>query len=754
MEQAFLLCRSDVKLARIDLNEVLLHATIRDGSADGRDEASSGPSFEPFTVSPHAAARTAAPKLRCVYLLLTGYPDGLAREDETPDPEVGPGTGRPLTERVLTLAAREGKGASSIFRWLKEFRELGPSGLVDRRSVRIHQPLGNCPREVAEVIWQVLDRETQRSRHTSKSLVNEINETLNERYGDKVPHVSERSMMRHIKTLDEEFHRHLAKKTLRSNRSRPPTPFHSLVVSRPFEVVEIDSTPLDVLALSPVDGSPISVWLTVALDVYTRLVVAWRITTKDPKGLDAALLLYDMLMPKRWRPEWGEQARWRYGIPESLVLGDAARGPLAGVPFGSPSRISLDNGSIYVSDVMYAACVRLGIDLHFARKGRPTDKPHVERFFGTVKTGLIQYLPGYSGASVSDRGTTANVEDEAYLLPEEIGDAFACWVAVQYHNTPHNGLPLRPGTSRVLTPNEAYDRAIAITGFYAVPASPTLAIELLPGAARQVTKQGVEIFGLHYDSEQLEPYREQLSPYPDHAGKWPIRYDPRDLSGLWFFEPDYLDPAHGAWTRVPCKSGAWLQPFADIELEWVKKRVSDAGYKLRRSGTEALVLEQMRSYLRRISRGQPEDGREAKVAAIGRDRVRLAFAHRVDVEGALMVESGRRVFLEPGEGTASGRLGPSQERVEGDRPALAPEGGWAPATADGNAAELDAGRHQETESGTGEGGRPKPERKGEEDEDGANTSDDAVYRMSPDAFFAAVHETPASTSPIGRAGSR
>lgn len=393
-------------------------------------------------------------------------------------------------------------------------------------------------------------------------------------------------------------------------------------------MVEIDSSPLDLLVLNPYIRSPrkvVPMWLTVALDIYSRQLAAWRVTAGDPTGVDAALLLHDMLVPKAWDPSWGEQARWRYGVPEHLVVHGAKQNkPLAGVPFGVPGAISVDNGSIYASDTFRSACAQLGIDLHFARTSTPTDKPHVERFFRTVSTRFTQYLPGYRGSSTADRGTTQTVEGEAALFPEEVDSLFGRWVASEYHNTPHKGLPIAGVRGGHLSPNEAFDRAIAITGFYAIPTAPDLAVGLLSGDTRAVRREGIEINGLFYDSDDLNPFRRLDSPYAELKGQWPVRFDPRDLSWIWFFEPDDIDAAFGEWVPIPCRVARGERPFADVELKWAKDRLSGAGYDMRSGASVAPLEAELESVLDRIERNEPESIEEAEVAAIGRYRIRQA----------------------------------------------------------------------------------------------------------------------------------
>ena len=63
---------------------------------------------------------------------------------------------------------------------------------------------------------------------------------------------------------------------------------------------------------------------------------------------------------------------------------------------------------------------RLGISIQPAQPKKPTDKPTCERFFKTLREGLIQHLPAYKGPDIYSRGE--RVEDAAVLFVHELED--------------------------------------------------------------------------------------------------------------------------------------------------------------------------------------------------------------------------------------------------------------------------------------------------------------------------------------------
>lgn len=93
-------------------------------------------------------------------------------------------------------------------------------------------------------------------------------------------------------------------------------------------------------------GDPVSVHLTLALDVCTRSLVGFRLTLVSDSSIDIAMLLRDITMPPPMRPGWGEDMEWPYpGLPANVVA-DFAGHQVAGLPFFPPETVTTDHGSV------------------------------------------------------------------------------------------------------------------------------------------------------------------------------------------------------------------------------------------------------------------------------------------------------------------------------------------------------------------------------------------------------------------------
>jgi hypothetical protein len=210
-----------------------------------------------------------------------------------------------------------------------------------------------------------------------------------------------------------------------------------------------------------------------------------------------------------------------------------------GLPAVVPETMIVDHGKIYLSEHLFSVCKRFGISIQPARPMAATDKATLERFYRTLGEDLLAALPGYKGPDVYSRGDSEHVEDAAYYFLDELEQILREWVAERYHQRPHHGLcePLAPKVE--LTPLEMFDAGIVRAGCLRVPARPDLAYDFLDVEWRTIQHYGVEVHGLRYDGPALRRYRNCKSPYTGrHEGQWPLRYDPDDISRLYFQDPE------------------------------------------------------------------------------------------------------------------------------------------------------------------------------------------------------------------------
>jgi len=483
------------------------------------------PPFGLLDTVPEPALRKAQWWERHLIEVETGLlPD--AAEGTLPRPEYDP-KWRTLSERISAKAAElaaSGNPVSerTVQRLRGNWRDQGVWGLVDRRVTRLSQPTGQVDERVVEAVTQVLAAQDSASTGTRSRVIRQVERLVAERHGEGVVQMPSRATFyRLLKAMSQGRHSFGAATTRRSRARRPEAPFTTTMAARPGEVIQIDTTPLDVLAILD-DGVTGRAELSIAVDVATRTICAAILRPAGTKAVDAALLLARILVPEPMRPGWADALAMSASmIPHARLMSiDARMEHAAAKPVIVPDTIVIDHGKVFVSATFTAACRTLGISVQPARPYTPTDKGVVERAFSSINTLFCQHVAGYVGSNVTRRGH----EVQAVWTIRELADLFEEWLIACWQNRPHDGLrsPFLPG--RALSPNEAYALLVARTGYLPVCLTGEDYIELLPVEWRKINDYEIRIDYRTYDCRELGAYRRQPSGAGVKGGLWEIHY--------------------------------------------------------------------------------------------------------------------------------------------------------------------------------------------------------------------------------------
>jgi transposase InsO family protein len=481
-----------------------------------------------------------------------------------------------LRDRLAAKAAELGCSVETLRRRRRWLVRRGLVGLVDGRHTRSVTGPGVDERIRAAIIAEA--RELENASDVRKMQFRaRVASRLARESGEPLELPSSRQTFNRL--VDDVLRPtglfRLPAKSRRSAQAAPSDMFGSLVAERPGEFVAIDTTSLDVFAIDPFTFQWVGLDLTAAIDVCTRSILAFRLTPFSTQGVDLALLLSDLLSPTPVDGRWPADVPYPYcGAPENLVLRAfelEAGTPLAPRPTVRPGTVVIDRGRNYQSVAFMAACEHLRINVQSARPYRGSDKGWIERLFRTMRERLLESLPGYTGPNVLARGK--DVEASAVYFTHELEAIIGRWIAIDYQRRPHDGLRVPEMPHLTLSPNEAYEEAVARSGFVYVPRDPDLHLRLLPVEARVIGRAGVEIAGLTYDSPALDRYRQTRSPLTALDGKWPIRVDRRDLGRMWF-----QDPRDERFHELRWRYARDVErPFGGSALGYVKRLLVEAG---------------------------------------------------------------------------------------------------------------------------------------------------------------------------------
>lgn len=501
-----------------------------------------------------------------VHEVLKGVPpEGWERREPRPEYDLANPLGARVEAKLIELEALGVRmGARTFHRHLAAYRKDGIAGLADGRNTRISSVAGRADGRVVALMEAEIAGQTDLSTGTKSRAITRV-QALAVKEGLPLP--SRATLYRILERLSGAGHPFGNATTRRTQANRPARAWGRQAPSRPGELVEIDSTPLDLLVIGP-DGATNRADLTVALDIATRTPLAAILRLVSTKAVDAAVLLGRAMTPLPMQPGWdASMAYSRSVLPQGMLpADDAVRAAIAAKPVIVPESITVDRGKVFVGSTFTSACERLQISLTKAAPRTPTDKPHIERFFAGINSGFTQYLAGYTGPNVVRRGKDPAAEARFTLA--EVQNLLDWWLVAVWQNRPHQGLRLPAMPKKDLTPNEAFAALASVAPQIPVTLDRDDYIALLPVAWRTIQPYGINFEGLHYDCPALHEYRGTSSGLPSPAaGRWEIRYDPYRIQSI-----HVRDHRKGRWIEAEWSLARHLVgPFSLDVLTAAKK---------------------------------------------------------------------------------------------------------------------------------------------------------------------------------------
>lgn len=566
---------------------------------------------------PDAAADQARWWERHILEVLHGLPPD-APEGAKPRPEFDPEqhslAQRERAKAAELTAAGHQVSASGIKQRRQRYQRDGLVGLADRRSAKQMQAFGQVEPAVVEAMRRAIAETAEASSRTigfiiwrTKQILSDQKETT----GIELP--SRATLYRLFDKLATGTHATGSARTRRSIGARPSGPFGEVPASAPGELMQIDSTPMDVLVRLD-DGVAEKVELTGMVDIATRSITA-AVLRPSTKAADASALLARSVTPEAMRPGWAEALRMsRSALPHRRLLSvDKRLEHAAARPVIVPETIVCDHGSVFISHAFRASCRYLGINLQPAHKATPTDKGTIEKTLGSVATLFAQFVAGYTGSTTDRRGRGLE-KGPLWSLPE-LQSLLDEWIIACWQTRPHDSLRDPDAPARAFSPNEKYATLLESCGYVPVPLSGEDYVELLPERWQAINAYGIRIKHRTYDSPELNPLRRQRSGVTAKKGLWEVHYDPYDVSRIWV-----RDSRADRWITVFWKHLHRVGvPFG--ELAWDHARAQLPG------GTEEQIADATSALLRRAHDGPTaEQDRPAKRSK--RDR-RVAARTRV-----------------------------------------------------------------------------------------------------------------------------
>lgn len=481
--------------------------------------------------------------------------------------------GRYSGRRDIKKRAEEvGINAATLYRWIQRYSSYGNVGALIPMKRGWGPGRSRISPEVEAIIEDALLNHYLTSQRLSVSKTIELIDSNCRKSGIQPPnHMTVRARIARLPertVLRERGHKEKAR-----NKFNPvPGAFPN--ADYPLSVIQIDHTLADVILVDDIHRKPIGrPWMTLAIDVYSRMITGYYISLDAPSETSVAMCVAHSMLPKE---EW------------IMLHKIDAEWPV----WGKPATIHVDNGPDFRSDNFRKSCSAYGINLEFRPVKRPRYGGHIERLMGTVLK-KIHGLPGTTFSNIRDR-VDYDSDKHAVMTKGELETWLLTYITKVYHQKLHAGIGL--------SPLKKWDNGIFgdtdIPGA-GMPPRPsdrmTLQLDFMPSITRTIQAFGVTWKGLRYYGDSLRPWINFSEPTTGKKREFIFRYDPRDISILWFFDPELK-----SYFRIPYADQS-LPSMSLWEHQQVRQKLKEEGKRSINQHTIDAGLAEMRQLVETAS---------------------------------------------------------------------------------------------------------------------------------------------------------
>lgn len=467
---------------------------------------------------------------------------------------------RRTTEGVAEQARAAGVHIATIYRWIDAYKRR--ERLTDLLPVKKSGGRGESrltPETEAILKATIEDYYLSSQKRSAKKTFDEVRRRCRN-VGAPFPHPN--TVRFRITQLSEEVKvkRRVSAKAAREKFA--PIKRHFPGADYPLAVVQIDHTELDIILVDDVHRLPVGrPWLTLAIDVFSRMVAGLYVSFDPPGALSIGLCIAHAILPKdKWLTLYDINALW----------------PCWGVM----KTIHTDNAKEFHGNMLQRACEEHGIELTFRPVATPHYGGHIERLLGTIVK-EIHSLPGTTFSNPQERGAYDS-EAKAAMTLFEFEKWLANFIVGVYHQRIHSSLQM--------SPVKKYEQGIfgsEDSPGVGIPArivnEDRLRLDFMPYEERTIQGYGVVIDEIHYYSDVLRRFINAVDPDESRRKRQFIfKRDPRDISQIYFYDPELKQ-----YSRIPYRDTSH-PPISIWELREVRRQLEKEG---RENVDESVIFE-------------------------------------------------------------------------------------------------------------------------------------------------------------------
>ncbi|MEI6949644.1 helix-turn-helix domain-containing protein [Paraflavisolibacter sp. H34] len=416
------------------------------------------------------------------------------------------------------IANRAGVHRSTFYRWLKKYQRTGLASSLLNEENNGGRGKKRLSKEVEAVIESVID---DRYLTTQRLSVKKVSfEIAGKCKNAGLPPPDYKTVRNRVYAITEE--KRMARRYDKSvaNNKYEPVQGSFPGADYPLAVVQIDHTLLDIITVDDASREPIGrPWITIAIDVFSRMVLGFYISLDPPGAMGTGLCLSHAILPKElWLAKINIEGRWPcYGIMKSIYL---------------------DNAKEFHGYMLERACQEYGIEINFRPVKKPKYGGHIERLIGTV----LNEIHTVKGTTFSNSGQRKfyESEKEACLTIAELEKWLATFIVNVYHERQHKAI----GTSPIAKYTEGIvgSKNQIGTGLQRpIVNELKLKLDFMPFIERTIQKSGVQVNLINYYHDILRKWIHACANTDTRASKkrkFIFKMDPRDISVIYFYDPD------------------------------------------------------------------------------------------------------------------------------------------------------------------------------------------------------------------------
>jgi len=281
-------------------------------------------------------------------------------------------------------------------------------------------------------------------------------------------------------------------------------------------------------------------WITLAIDVFSRMVVGFYISLDPPGAVSTGLCIAHAVLPKEtWLAKRDVVGRW----------------PCRGFP----TRIHLDNAKEFHGEMLRRACEQYTIKLEYRPIAQPHMGGHIERLVGTLMRALHE-LPGTTFSNPTQRGQY-DPEKASAMTMSELEKWLAEYIVGIYHDKLHRGIMTSP-LQRWTADGKRIGRDLLWD-------EDRIRLDFMPFVERTIQPHGVVVDGIHYYHDVLRRFIGATA--NGRKRLFLFRRDPRDISAVYFWDPELQRYSTIAYRNITHPSmSAW-------ELREVRRKLLESG---------------------------------------------------------------------------------------------------------------------------------------------------------------------------------